>query len=228
MYSKNNIKKIFVTVFVLIAGIAFSDFKESMAGDETDYNGYGISGNPDYQKLMKKPVKISKTYNRDNEERFSIVSDYHMLISTSIDKVADLLADLDSSEEVFPRMASSEVYYRADYPEEIFYQRVKTDFETLGIGKEFEYTLKVHFDEKTEKCFKMRWALNESIDNSFSVFDGSWYCEEVLINDKKYTYLRNFTETEFIDPGFITVFAVKHFSEGEIRKAFKSIAAAVQ
>ena len=221
-------KYIFAMIFLLVAAAVFSDLKDNLKTVNAASCGYGIAGSPDYHKLLKKPVRILKEYNRENKEMFSVVSDYHMLIPCPVNQLADILSDMDSSEDIFPRMAESEVYYHAEYPEEIFYQRVKTDFETLGFGKEYEYTLKVHFDENNDKYFKMRWALNESLDNTFSVFSGSWYCEEVIYENKKYTYIRNFTETEFIDPGFITVFAVKHFSEGEIKRAFKSISTALQ
>ena len=229
MNNRKYVKNFLLLIFIFTAAVLFSDLKENSKSGEADYSGYGISGNPDYHKLLQKPVRIIKKYDKDKEkDRFSIISDYHMLIPCSVDDLACLLADLDTCENVFPRMADSEVYYHAQFPEDIYYQRVKTDFETLGIGKEYEYTLKVFFDERTGSRFKMRWALNESLDNSFSVFEGSWYCEEVEFENKKYTYLRNFTETEFIDPGFFTVFAVKHFSEGEIKRAFRSITSALQ
>ncbi len=222
-----NLKKILLVFYVFTACMVFSDFNDNNK-EYDEYCGYGISGKPDYIDLLDKPVRILKEYNKTDGKRFSIISDYHMLIPCSVSELAELLSNLDSSEDVFPRMALSEVYYHAKFPRDIYYQKVITDFETLGFGREYEYTMKVYFDENSDTRFKMRWTLNESVDNTFSVFEGSWYCEEVIFQDKKYTYLRNFTETEFIDPGFITVFAVKHFSEGEIRKAFKSIKTAIQ
>lgn len=220
------IKKIHVSYLTLIILLLttsplFSDYK-------SEYRGYGLADVPDYHQLIEKPHVITKIFKRDALNKFSIVTDYHILLPCPVDRLTDVLSDLDSSEDVFPRMEESKVYYRAQFPEEIFYQRIKTDFESLGVGKTYDYSVKVFFDEKKDDMLKMRWILNESYDNSFDEFSGSWYCQEVVVDDQCYTYLRNYSETVFNDAGFLTVFAVKHFTESEIKKNFKSLFIAAQ
>ena len=210
-----------IILFILITSPLFSDYKG-------EYRGYGIADIPDYHELIEKPLKITKTFKRNPSNKFSIVTDYHILLPCPVDRFTSILSDLDSSEDVFPRMEESKVYYHAQFPEDIFYQRIKTDFESFGIGKNYDYSVKVFFDEKKDDLLKMRWVLNESYDNSFDEFSGSWYCREVIVDNQKYTYLRNYSETVFNNAGFLTVFAVKHFTESEIKKNFKSLFTAAQ
>ena len=150
-------------------------------------------------------------------------TDYHAVYPLPIESFISVLLNAGNEDEVYPDMT----YTRDITPNrglrEPRYQEVKVSFKILGIGEKYHYIVHRIPTWYADGSFSVHWALVHSVDKKYAALYGSWYIKEFSLEGRPHTYVRNYIETELIDPPPLLRTVQSLFSKNTVRTFFDSL-----
>ena len=150
-------------------------------------------------------------------------TDYHAVYPLPIENFIAVLLDAGNEDKVYPNMTYTRDLTSERGLRDPRYQEVKVSFKLLGIGEKYHYIVHRIPTWYPDGSFSVHWALVHSVDNKYDSLFGCWYVKEVMIENKQHTYVRNYIETEIIDPPSLLKTVQNLFSQNTVRTFFNSL-----
>ncbi len=175
--------------------------------------------------------KVSDSFEEWQEngtDRVNLHTDYHAVFPLPIESFIAVLLDVENEDSVYPNMTyTKDLTPNRDW-NQAHYQEVVNSFKFLGIGEKYHYIVYRVPTWYPDGSFTSHWALVKSIDGKYETLFGSWYVKEVSLNGEPHTYVRNFVETEMIDPPPFLKTVRNIFGKNTVRRFFESLYSAAQ
>ncbi|MFW5712810.1 MAG: hypothetical protein ACOCZA_12785 [Spirochaetota bacterium] len=180
----------------------------------------------DVNSLSTTPQKISVSFEdwqENGTDRVNLHTDYHALFPLPIESVIAILLDIENEDSVYPNMTfTKDLTPKRDWNEG-HYQEVVNSFSFLGIGAKYHYIVYRVPTWHQDGTFTSHWALVHSIDDKYETLYGSWYVKEFSLEGKPHTYVRNYVETEIIDPPPFLKTIREIFGRSTVRRFFDAL-----
>lgn len=164
-----------------------------------------------------------RQWDAESTTRARFFTDYHAVFPLPIENLISVLLDAENEDKVYPNMTYTRDLTPGRGRREARYQEVKITFKVLGIGEKYHYIVHRIPTWYSDGSFSVHWALVKSIDNKYAELFGSWYVKEVSVHNVTHTYVRNYIETEMIDPPALLKTAQNLFSRKTVRTFFSSL-----
>jgi len=152
-----------------------------------------------YKQLLNNPKEIDSHITPkliNGVKLLDTLFDFHEILDIPITKLINILIDLEHEQNIFPRMIYTKDLNPEDSLWEAHLQDVKTQFSFGGLKQDYHYIFyKIPILNK-DGSFLIKWNLYKSIDKKFNFIYGSWYLKEMVIDNKTYTYVRNYIHYE--------------------------------
>jgi hypothetical protein len=180
----------------------------------------------DLSSLSTTAQKISTSFDEWREkdtDRVNLHTDYHALYPLAIESFIAVLLDLENEAKVYPNITYTNDLTPGRDWNEAHYQEVVNSFSFLGIGAKYHYIVHRVPTWHQDGTFTSHWALVHSIDNKYETLFGSWYVKEVHLNGRPHTYVRNYVETEMINPPPFLKTIRGIFGRTTVRRFFDSL-----
>ncbi len=188
---------------------------------------YGIPEDTDFSQIYKEPTEIFSevaSFKEDGRDRLIARSDFHAVFPGTKDKMVRALLDIKGQPKIFYRIVESRLLCSSPGPPRYWKQYEKTSFKFLFLGADYEFIMNV-FEEDLDgpEVFATKWNLEESLDDKFYAFGGSWYFEDITYRGKDAVYARYYTMIDFKDIVFGLEFALLNFSKGDVTGSMKDL-----
>lgn len=180
----------------------------------------------DISSLSITAQKISDSFEdwqEKGKDRVNLHTDYHALYPLPIESFIAVLIDIENEDSVYPNMTyTKDLTPNRDW-NEARYQEVVNSFSFLGIGEKYHYIVYRKPTWYPDGSFTSHWTLVKSVDEKYKTLYGSWFVKEVMLEGKPHTYVRNFVETEMIDPPPLLKTVRSIFGKATVRRFFDSL-----
>jgi len=183
------------------------------------------------QELGSTPVEHGSDFiqwKHKEGQRAWFYTDYHAAFPLPVESFIRVLKDAENEDHVFPNMTYTSNISPQPSTERPAYQEVKTSFKIFGIGEVYHYLVYRIPRWYPDGSFSVHWALVDSVDNKYADLYGSWYVKEFEKNGQRHTYVRNYVETEMIEPPPLLKTIQNLFAERTVKKFFESLYEAAQ
>jgi len=148
-----------------------------------------------YNQLINKPsaIKIRIFQNKiDDIPILNVLFDFHVVYKLPIDQLFSKVLNLNEEQKIFPRIIYSKDLNPEDGLWKPHFQEIKTQFTFSFYKENFNYIFYKIPIQNSDGSFLIKWNLYDSVDEKFLYNYGSWYMEEIIIDNQKYTYIRNY------------------------------------
>ena len=174
--------------------------------------------------LIAKPVTPHEVniLKIDGDRKLQYITDYHAVFTgVPFAVLAELLADFEHAEVVFPRVKRS-IDYNPDRPlSERHRQENNTAFTFLGIGLRYHYIIDLNVEKYSADEFQLRSELHNSLDGRFDQFYGSWYLKKIEDGTGvEKVYVRAFFDILFSKVFLLQPFILRNSTDAEMKDMF--------
>ncbi|MEA1910501.1 MAG: hypothetical protein U9N32_02355 [Spirochaetota bacterium] len=228
----STLKKIIALLMsiAVITEIAALDDSKKSYDNEFEYRD-NIAPFLSIRSIFNEPTEIEVHINPVIENGTKVLDtlfDFHAIYDIPIYKLINIVIDLENEQNVFPRMKYTRDLNPTDSLWDPHFQEVITSFKYGGLGQEYHYVFFKFPEIRKDGSFIIKWNLYESIDNKFNFSFGSWYMKEVIYEEQKYTYVRNFVHFEIVDyPAYVEIIS-RLLGKGDIKRFFKALQIAAE
>lgn len=220
------ISLLLLTTSLTVSASPGIEWKDTRLSPPEKFKLRGKVADSDISSLSATPRKISNSFEDWQEggtKRVHLHTDYHALYPLPIESFIAVLIDLDNEESVFPNMTYTKDLTPNRGWEEPHYQEVVNSFKFLGIGEKYHYIVYRKPTWHSDGSFTSHWALVKSIDEKYNTLYGSWFLKEISLEGEPHTYVRNYVETELIDPPPLLKTIRSIFGKATVRRFFDSL-----
>jgi hypothetical protein len=153
-------------------------------------------------------------------------SDFHVVFDIPIEYIIMVFEDQDRQVEIVPRLMEYEYKILSEGPPLLLEQTQLIGIDFMGVSATYYNLLLTEMGERnsnTKKSYGIRWTLIDSLDDKLKANDGSWYVEEVIVDGRRMTYIRNLNISQIQDTFFGLEFTLKSFAPSDTKKMFDAI-----
>jgi hypothetical protein len=222
------------SIFILLIPVVFfmPTAAEAQCRPEKNTSGhfetrYGIPEHTEFSEIYREPTEIFSevtSFRQQGRDRLIARSDFHAVFPGTKDKMVRALLDIEGQPEIFYRIVESRLICSSPGPPRYWKQYEKTSFKFLFLGTDYEFIMNVYEEElDNPKAFATKWNLEESLDDAFFAFSGSWYFEDITYRGKAAVYARYYTMIDFKEIIFGLEFALLNFSKGDVTGSMKDL-----
>lgn len=179
-----------------------------------------------FEDLDEKAREIDSGYRvweQGDEKRISFFTDFHAVYPLKIERFIPIFLEHENEDVVFPGMNFTRDLSKNLPPTEPHFQEVLIAFGFLSIEVEYHYIVYRVPTWYPDGSFSLHWALVHSFGGDHAKLFGSWYVKPVEKNGKAATYVRNYVQTEMINPPLFTKSLVNLLGQSNVRDYFDAL-----
>ncbi len=181
---------------------------------------FGVAPFDDPEELTGEPRQLEYTVTQENLPRDTVlktVTEFDGLYTVDARTLFEAITALDEYSEFVPRVVQSNGMQLSDDPPS-WLQELTLSFRVLFFGEVYDYILRLdQADLDTAGSYGVEYRLEQSLDGKFSDIRGSWYVQELSVDEVDYTYVRHHNEILFAEESFGLETALKWFGPRDVR-----------
>jgi len=180
--------------------------------------------------MGKRPTVIDFTvseYQKDDIEIVRSDLDIHQVVGVPIEAFAQVFTNRDRTGEYMPNLDHYEWTPLPDEPGDVVMEIQRVGIKFMGIDARVAIRQRSEAIDRMDeepRTFVLEYRMVESLDGKLYSSGGTFYLEEIEVNGRRATYIRQENTTEFKSPFFGFPGVLRAFAPIGTRRLYRAMA----